>query len=67
MITYENLFMAYEAALRSALLERVDGDQSLLPPTPKDLREAEVEGAVVTVDFYGEVEAQIAVGVGVTT
>lgn len=41
MITYETLFMAYEAALRSALLERVDGDRSLVPPTPRDLREAD--------------------------
>ncbi len=41
MLTYETLYLAYEASLRSALLERLGGDDTLLPPTPTGLREAD--------------------------
>jgi len=47
MITYNDLFMAFAATLRAALLERLQGDDTLLPTTSSDLR-----GADRNIHFY---------------
>ncbi len=54
MLTYEHIFLAYEASLRGALLERLGGDATLLPASPTGLRDADRNVGFFALALYND-------------